>query len=407
MNTEKTLVLSPQPQPSTAGERLLLPLFRSLRIGTLKVELANGRVLTFTGEQDGPVGDLRLQRPLQLATRLLANGSMGLAQAYISGDWTSTRLAETLLLLSLNERALGSAFPGRRLLAGLDRLQHRLRINNKANSRRNIRYHYDLGNEFYRLWLDPSMTYSSARFASPEDSLEQAQQRKYASLLDSLHGQPGDHILEIGCGWGGFAEHAARAGYRITAITLSQAQYDYARARIARAGLEDRVELRLQDYRDIHDSYDHAVSIEMFEAVGREYWPAFFRALHACLRPGGRAALQIITIDSNRYSQYVRRADFIQKYIFPGGMLPSTPVFTSLASSAGFEISECSFHGADYAQTLRHWEHRFMLEHNAVREQGFDPHFMRLWHYYLAYCQAGFSSGRVDLMQTTLIRHPV
>ncbi|BAZ94122.1 cyclopropane-fatty-acyl-phospholipid synthase [Thiohalobacter thiocyanaticus] len=406
MTTEKVLRLEPQLQQLPVALRLLLPLLRAIRIGSLRLELADGRRFDFIGEQEGPAGVMRLQRPARFSLRLIANAGMGLAQAYLRGDWSSTRLADTLQVLALNERHMRAAFPGRQTLAGLDRLQHRLRANTRRGSRRNIRRHYDLGNDFYRLWLDPGMTYSGARFARPDEALEAAQTRKYAELLDSLHAAPGDHILEIGCGWGGFVEYAGRRGHRVTGITLSPAQYEYARARIAAAGLNTRVELRLQDYRDVRGRFDHVVSIEMFEAVGTEYWPDFFTSVFNCLRPGGRAALQVITIDPAVFARYVRRADFIQKYIFPGGMLPSVPVFAAHAARAGFQISRCEFRGEDYARTLRHWDHRFMLNRNRVREQGFDDRFVRLWHYYLAYCEAGFMTGRIDLMQTTLIRPP-
>jgi cyclopropane-fatty-acyl-phospholipid synthase len=277
-----------------------------------------------------------------------------------------------------------------------------MRRNSLRGSRRNIAFHYDLGNDFYRLWLDPSMTYSAALFDRPDESLEAAQERKYERMLAQLDASPGQHILEIGCGWGGFACHAASRGYRVTGLTLSREQLEYARKRVAQQGLSDRVELRLQDYRKLNERFDHIVSIEMFEAVGEAYWDTYFDTLRRSLKPGGRASLQVITIDEGRFESYRRRADFIQKYIFPGGMLPSVEAFTRHACANGLKLERLDMFGLDYARTLRRWDARVAARSGEIMAQGFDQRFINMWRYYLAYCEAGFRSDRIDLMQVTL-----
>ena len=385
--------------PATAW---LLSVLGRLRLGRLDVTLPGGETLALAGAESGPHGDLVLRRPLRLALRLLTRGDLGLGEGYVAGDWDARRPADTLGVLALNE-------PHFRVAAGrpmrlLDRLQHRLRRNDRRGSRRNIASHYDLGNDFYRLWLDPGMTYSAALFAAPGEGLEVAQTRKYDAILDRLGAKAGEHVLEIGCGWGGLAERAARRGLRVTGITLSQAQLDYARARIAAAGLADRVDLRLQDYRDLDETFDHVVSIEMFEAVGEEYWPTYFATIRRCLKPGGRAALQVITIDDEAFRHYRRGADFIQKHVFPGGMLPSVTAFDAAAAGAGLAVAGRTFHGLDYAETLRRWDAQFRAREAEVGALGYDARFRRLWRYYLAYCEAGFRTGRIDLMQVALTR---
>ncbi|MCU0767142.1 MAG: cyclopropane-fatty-acyl-phospholipid synthase family protein [Gammaproteobacteria bacterium] len=380
----------------------ILSVLRRLRQGRLDVTLPGGETQAIVGEEPGPQGELVLHRPVRLALRLLARGDLGLGEGFVAGDWDARRPADTLGVLALNETAFRVA---RGRLARLaDRLQHRWRRNDRRGSRRNVAAHYDLGNDFYRLWLDPGMTYSAALFAEPGEPLEQAQGRKYDAVLDRLGARPGEHVLEIGCGWGGLAERAARRGLRVTGVTLSHAQLEYARARLEAAGLADRVELRLQDYRDIAETFDHVVSIEMFEAVGEAYWPAYFAALRRCLRPGGRASLQVITIAEDAFDAYRRDADFIQKHVFPGGMLPAVSAFDAAAADAGLVVAERSFHGTDYADTLRRWDAAFRAREAQIDALGYDARFRRLWRYYLAYCEAGFRTGRIDLMQVGLTR---
>ena len=278
-----------------------------------------------------------------------------------------------------------------------------LNRNNRTNSRKNIHAHYDLGNAFYSLWLDDSMTYSSALFADGQESLETAQARKYASMVDRMGVQAGDHVLEIGCGWGGFAEYAAKErGLRVTALTISQAQHDYAVARMARLGLSDLVEIRMQDYRDVRGEYDGIASIEMFEAVGEKYWPSYFSTVFGRLKKGGQATLQIITVRDDRFEEYRKSVDFIQKYIFPGGMLPSPAVLRREAQKAGLDYVKSIEFGESYSKTLRLWHARFNDKWDQVAAMGFDDRFRRMWNFYLTSCAATFHYANCDVTQITL-----
>jgi cyclopropane-fatty-acyl-phospholipid synthase len=388
----------------TLAGRWLRSVFGRLGRGTLTLTVGGARPQVHQGALPGPSAALRLHRPWRLAARLLARGDVGFAEGYMAGDWDSPGLADLVTLLALNEDCFGRPSRGAMLWRALDRARHGLRRNDRRGSRRNIAFHYDLGNDFYRLWLDPGMTYSAAVFRDAEEPLAEAQERKYAEVLGRLGARPGERILEIGCGWGGFAEHAARRGLYVTGITLSREQLEHATQRIAAAGLADRVELRLQDYRDLTERFDHVVSIEMFEAVGEAYWADYFATVHRCLRPGGRASLQVIAIDAARFEQYRAGADFIQKYVFPGGMLPSVPAFTAAARAAGLQVGKPAFHGMDYARTLERWDQAFVRARGEVARLGFDERFVRMWRYYLAYCEAGFRTGRIDLMQVALER---
>ena len=402
MSAEEQIDARPQTSRTRpAGlSRLIAALCRGLAFGSLMVRLPEGRVDLYRGRFAGPAGDLVITRPLRLLLRVLTRGDIGFAESYLDGDWETPDLPGLLDVLQLNEEHLGAGPKGLRWSRWLDRLTHRLRDNRRAMSRRNIARHYDLGNDFYRLWLDPGMTYSAALFADRErESLETAQVRKYARLLDDLGAQPGQHILEIGCGWGGLAQAAAQRGLRVTGVTLSREQLDYARARIADAGLTDMVDLRLQDYRDIRGQFDHVVSIEMLEAVGEAYWPTYFQALRRLVRPGGRIALQVITMNEDDFLRYRRSADFIQLYIFPGGMLPSPERLHAQAQAVGLTRMDERRYGADYAETLRRWRRAFHDQAPAVAALGYDARFCRMWDYYLAYCEVGFDSGVTDLLQ--------
>ncbi|MCU0833590.1 MAG: cyclopropane-fatty-acyl-phospholipid synthase family protein [Chromatiaceae bacterium] len=382
----------------------LLPSLRrvgGIEQGSLRL-LWNGHAHTLGGERAGPSGELHINRSLRLARKLAVNGEIGFAEGFMDGDWDSPDLAALLLSLARNERAFAALGSGSLLHRAATWVRHRVNRNSKGGSRRNIAYHYDLGNDFYRLWLDPGMAYSSGLYRGHDEDLEAAQERKYARLLGLLGAQPGEHVLEIGCGWGGMALRAARAGLRVTALTLSQEQLTYAREQIERAGLSARVEVRLQDYREVRGTFDHVVSIEMFEAVGEAYWAQYMETLARCLRPGGHAVLQVITIDEAYFEGYRGRPDFIQRYIFPGGMLPSPERFEQAARAAGLAVTERSFHGGDYARTLADWHRRFVAQTEAVAALGFDQRFQRMWRYYLAYCEAGFRDGRIDLMQVRL-----
>ena len=379
-----------------------------LAAGRLILELPDGSEHVFEGRRPGPQGRLRLIRPRALR-RYVTGGALGFAEAYVDRDWDTPDLPPLLELLALNEEA----YAGERRALSLDRLRARLahlvRANTRRGSRRNILSHYDLGNAFFQRWLDPGMTYSAARFGHGDghgdESLEQAQRRKFESLAGMLALRPDAHLLEIGCGWGGFAEFAAReAGARVTAITISNEQHAYARERIQKAGLTERVEVRLQDYRDVQGRFDAIGSIEMFEAVGERYWPLFFAHLRDLLRQGGRAGLQVITIGDEHFESYRRGCDFIQRHVFPGGMLPSPAALTREIGRAGLvEEARVAF-GRDYARTLGCWNRRFQVAWAELRSLGFDDRFKRLWDFYLAYCEAGFRVGFTDVLQLGLVR---
>ncbi|MBL8438848.1 MAG: class I SAM-dependent methyltransferase [Zoogloeaceae bacterium] len=380
--------------------RLALALLGDMTGGSLAVSLPNGDRIR-VGE--GPdAGALRVAE-WSLFDRVLAAGDIGLGESWMAGGWECDDLAAVLTLLARNRPVLRRAVYGRALSLLGYRLRHLLRANSREGSARNIMAHYDLGNDFYRLWLDDSMTYSAGLFDGPTDTLEAAQRRKYQRLLAQVGAAPGDTILELGCGWGGFAEVAAReVGCKVLGITLSPAQLRYARERAAAEAWADRATFALCDYRDVAGQYDHIVSVEMIEAVGEAYWPTYFRQIAARLRPGGRCAIQAITIDDVLFPRYRRGTDFIQRYVFPGGMLPSRGAIAREASRAGLQIEDDFGFGADYARTLAEWHQRFLARQDAVRALGFPERFLRLWRFYLAYCEAGFRAGDIDVRHVVL-----
>ncbi len=382
-----------------AHARVALRMLQKLRDGALRVTCPDGTVLNF-GSEGAPV-TLKLDSWAPFAAAL-KSGDIGFAESYISGQWHTDDLAGLLQLLLRNRAALESAIYGSWWGSLLYRVRHLFNRNSKSGSRRNIHAHYDIGNSFYQLWLDPSMTYSSALFTDPAMSLQQAQQAKYQRICDELQLAPGARLLEIGCGWGGFAELAARQGVHVTGLTLSTEQLAYAQQRLADADLAATADLRLQDYRDVRGEFDGIASIEMFEAVGEEYWDSYFACVAQSLKRGGRACIQTITIDDALFERYRRGTDFIQQYIFPGGMLPSPSVFRHYARKHGLEVvNELAF-GLDYARTLAAWHASFLHEREAVEAQGFDQRFIRTWQFYLAYCEAGFREHSIDLFQFTL-----
>jgi cyclopropane-fatty-acyl-phospholipid synthase len=332
-------------------------------------------------------------------------GYLGFCEEYLDGAWSTPDLQAFLDLLTDDNDRIYNGYPGQKIAQIYERIRFWFKRNSKGQALRNIEYHYDLGNDFYALWLDDTMTYSSALFEPGCDSLEAAQEAKYRALVDALGVARGDHVLEIGCGWGGFAEYAARErGLRVTGLTISPAQLQFAQERMARAGLSDRVTLRLQDYRDETGTYDGVASIEMFEAVGERYWPVFFAGLRDRLKPRARAALQIITIEDARFESYRRDVDFIQKYIFPGGMLPSPSVLRDQMARAGLDVLGSREFGQSYSETLRRWHARFDGAWPGIAAQGFDARFRRMWDFYLASCAAAFKGGSCDVTQITLAR---
>lgn len=510
------------PVPRTLLKPIIWPitrLFDRIAAGQLHLKLA-GRSYLLESDRDGPQAEIDIRRPLRMARRLATKGHLGLGESWMAGDWDSPDPTAVLHLLAVNEHRWRERQRGGPLHRLISPRRHQQRSNTRTGSRRNIAYHYDLGNDFYQLWLDESMTYSSAVYAAPEpvtaaqaatapgprpvvpihrldpsvvigtrsnqmaqsdslagisartgghdddtngalegvgvhagnnaggnnanasinfahspssshagvnadlgtevnassddalqppqeddsQTLAQAQQRKYQHLLAMLNAEPGQHLLEIGCGWGGMAQAAAERGLKLTGITLSEAQLKWAQARFQDSALAAQVELRLQDYRDVSERFDHIVSIEMFEAVGEDYWPIYMETLRERLRPGGTAALQVITISDDIFDDYKASPDFIQHYIFPGGMLPTVDRFDAAAQAAGLEIAERSFYGKDYARTLKAWHRRFLEREPEVRALGYDERFIRMWRYYLSYCEAGFLDDRIDVMQVAL-RH--
>ncbi len=385
--------------------RWVNPFLSGIRIGRVRVTTDDGGEAEFVGADRPELSaHWHLHHPARLFSRIARLGDIGIAEGFIAGDYSCDDLTTLLEIGARNfEEIARDLRPGfwTRLA---HRLQHALRANHRRGSRRNIAAHYDLGNDFYRLWLDESMTYSSALFEQPDEPLFEAQKRKYDRLLDGLGASPGERILEIGCGWGGLAERAARRGLAVDGLTLSTEQLVWAQERLEKAGLVDRAQLHLTDYRDQAGRYDHIVSIEMFEAVGERYWPTFFRTVHDRLKPGGRAAIQVITIEESAFEAYRREPDFIQLYIFPGGMLPSIERFHAGAEAAGLAVRDTYRFGRDYARTLARWEGAFNAAEDELEGMGFDQAFRQTWRYYLAYCQAGFLTGRIDVAQVMLER---
>ncbi len=401
-----------QPLTSTEGQAGLPRYFarvfeiarHGLRAGRLDFVLHDGRRFRIDGPAPGPAAELRILND-DLFARLVREGDLGFSDAYLEGWWETPDLQAFMDLVHAGNDGLYDGFPGMGLVRAWERARHWLRGNTRAQARRNIARHYDLGNDFYRLWLDETMTYSSALFRTGQESLEKAQTQKYASLIDQMGAAPGDHVLEIGCGWGGFAEYAARArGLRVTGLTISRAQHAYAVERIARAGLSDRVEIKLCDYRDEAGSYDGVASIEMFEAVGERYWPVYFDTLRDRLKPGRNATLQIITLQEKRWEIYRRGVDFIQKHIFPGGMLPSPTALRQEIARAGLALKGSIEFGDSYSQTLRRWHDTFNARWDEVARLGFDDRFRRMWNFYLTSCAGAFLGGNCDVTQITVTR---
>jgi cyclopropane-fatty-acyl-phospholipid synthase len=377
-----------------------------LESGSISVSLPDGTHRVLGGRGPGPVAIVEIMSWRALV-RLAMGGSAGWYVAWSQGEWRSPDPVPLFDLFMRNRRALGKVGRSRGIVRVGGVAWHRLRRNHRTGARRNIEFHYDLGNDFYSQWLDPGMTYSSALFDEPisaRQSLESAQARKLRAILDRTAAKPGETILEIGCGWGSFAEAAARAGVKVHGITLSAEQKRAVEARMAREGL-DGVTVSLTDYRDITGQYDAVASIEMVEAVGEEYWPAYLAAIARALKPGGRAAIQYIAIDDDIFQAYARNVDFIQRFIFPGGLLLSESRFRAIAAANGLEWRDRQGFGQHYAETLKRWRAAFDSAVAAGRLPAeFDSYFINLWRYYLMYCEGGFSGGGIDVAQVTLVR---
>ena len=397
--------MSSHPARLGRSARVLLGLLSRLHYGRLELLGPGGQSFSFPGALPGPDAVIHLQ-DWEVASDVLRAGQLGFAEAYLQGRWHTPDLPAVLTLAALNRGALAQGIHGRRWSNLVYRLRQLLRANTRAGARRNIHAHYDLGNDFYRRWLDQTMTYSSAAFDGEwSRSLEDAQTTKYERIVRLVNPRPGECILEIGCGWGGFAEYAARTrGCRVHGITVSRKQLPWAQERIRRAGLEHLVTLEFRDYRDVQGSYDHVVSIEMYEAVGERYWRTYFATLARALAPGRSAMIQAITIDERLFERYRTGTDFIQQYIFPGGMLATPARIREEAARAGLEVTQAEPFGADYAETLRRWRHQFTAELPAIHALGYPESFIRMWEFYLAYCEAGFATRCTDVYHFQLSR---
>jgi cyclopropane-fatty-acyl-phospholipid synthase len=391
-----------------AAARVVLRLLSQLQYGVLDVHLPDGTMRRYGQAPDAP-GNPPYARVVltnwNVCAAALKSGDIGFAETYLAGDWHSDDLSALLDIMVRNRTTIEAVIYGSWFGKLTNRFRHLRNANTKEGSRRNIHAHYDLGNAFYKLWLDSTMTYSSALFdGSPHQTLDDAQRAKYRRLLNELKlDGVNPSVLEIGCGWGGFVQLAAsEAKASVTGLTLSTEQLAYAQQRLADAGLADQADLRLQDYRDTHGQYDAIASIEMFEAVGEEYWPGYFECIKRNLKHGGRACVQTITIDNALFDRYRTSTDFIQQYIFPGGMLPSPAAFVQSAERHGLKVVNQFSFGRDYARTLKMWRNAFVARLDEIRAQGFDERFIRLWDFYLCYCEAAFAHSNTDVIQFTL-----
>ena len=386
-----------QTRLSRAYEWLISRWMKGLTSGRITIYFPTGARMVFEGEAAGPHAILHIYS-YRLFLRMLISGDLGFAESFLHEEWDSPGLTDLLSFGMANSEFLSRKIKPSAVMKLFNRVSHRRNANTRAGSRRNIAAHYDLGNDFYSQWLDKSMTYSSALFRSFDEPLTIAQQEKYHRLAQSLVLKRGDRILEIGCGWGGFAEIAAQHyGCEVVCLTLSEKQAGYARRRIDKVGLSDKVEIRVQDYRDVTENFDKIVSIEMFEAVGEAYWPTFFDVIRDRLTPAGRAVLQVITVDDDAFDHYRRNPDFIQRYIFPGGMLPSPKQFRQALSGRGLRLCEEYFFGHSYAETLRRWDQAFQDNWPKIKALGFDQRFYKMWRYYFTYCEVGFDLGQIDV----------
>jgi len=377
---------------------------RNFVIGSVTFVMPSGEELYIPGSEPGPDAKIVI-RDFRFIRRALAAGDIGFAEAYMAGEFDTPDLPDLLYVFAANWDRVHHVTMGNPLSWTVNRVRHALRGNTRRGSKKNIHAHYDLGNAFYERWLDPTMTYSSARYQSPGQPLPDAQIAKYRALSQTMGLQSGQSVLEIGCGWGGFAEFAAReVGAQVTAITISEEQYAFAKQRIFDAGLNEKADIKLIDYRDVDGRFDRVASIEMFEAVGERYWPAYFGKIRDSLASGGRAGLQIITIKDQYFDEYRSRADFIQKYVFPGGMLPSEERLRKVTDKAGLVWTAIDRFGRDYADTLAEWHKSFDAAWNEIRPLGFDERFRKLWKFYLSYCEAGFRTERTSVVQLALTK---
>ncbi|AGI68773.1 cyclopropane-fatty-acyl-phospholipid synthase Cfa [Octadecabacter antarcticus 307] len=379
-------------------------MMKHLPRGRVDITLSDGRTFRAEAAELGYIAVLEVHND-DLFARLIREGDLGFSEAYLDGWWSTPDLMAFMDLISDDVEEIYDGFPGQGLIRTYEKLRFWWQSNSKRQARKNISYHYDLGNEFYGLWLDETMTYSSAKFETGKEDLARAQTQKYASMVDEMGVKAGDHVLEIGCGWGGFAEYAAKErGLRVTGLTISQEQFNYAVDRIEKAGLSDLVTFKMQDYRDETGTYDGIASIEMFEAVGEKYWSTYFDTVRERLKPGARGTFQVILVQDKRWHVYKRGVDFIQKYIFPGGMLPAPTILRDTIRKSGLEVTQSVEFGQSYSDTLRRWHDSFNEKWDQVAALGFDDRFRRMWNFYLASCAGAFRGGICDVTQITVTR---
>ena len=375
---------------------LFLEMMSNIRKGSVTIVTPEEKYLKYTGIEEGEHVSIRINE-WKFCEDIFMKGDIGLGESYISGYWDCGDINNLIKFGIENYNELERVIKGSLLKILFFRIKHFLNRNSRKGSLKNVHAHYDIGNEFYQLWLDSSMTYSSAIFNSTDEELLSAQENKYERILKKLKLKNGDHILEVGCGWGGFMEYAARNGFKVTGVTISKEQYEFAKKRLSKFG--NLAKVKLQDYRDIDGKYNHIVSIEMFEALGEKYWKKYFKMLFSILKPGGKLIIQSITINNNDFFSYRKCSDFIQQYIFPGGMLPSPKIFKDVAVKQGFIYRGDLEFGRDYGITLKRWEENFSSVLSRVKKLGFDDKFIRTWRFYLKYCQGGFEANKISVFQ--------
>jgi len=375
---------------------LFLEMMSNIRKGSVTIVTPEEKFLKYTGIEEGEHVSIRINE-WKFCEDIFMKGDIGLGESYISGYWDCGNINNLIKFGIENYNELERVIKGSLLKILFFRIKHFLNRNSRKGSLKNVHAHYDIGNEFYQLWLDSSMTYSSAIFNSTDEELLSAQENKYERILKKLKLKNGDHILEVGCGWGGFMEYAARNGFKVTGVTISKEQYEFAKKRLSKYG--NLAKVKLQDYRDIDGKYNHIVSIEMFEALGEKYWKKYFKMLFSILKPGGKLIIQSITINNNDFFSYRKCSDFIQQYIFPGGMLPSPKIFKDVAVKQGFIYRGDLEFGRDYGITLKRWEENFSSVLSRVKKLGFDDKFIRTWRFYLKYCQGGFEANKISVFQ--------
>lgn len=401
MNGETSQLLAMSDE-LTYWSKLFFKTLSKINKGKITILTPDNQTIVYEGKEEGVNVTVSI-KDWKFTENLFLKGDIGLGESYIEGHWESNDINGLIKLGIDNYKVLKRVIKGQLLKILMYRFKHLfINRNTRSGSKRNIYTHYDIGNKFYKLWLDPTMSYSSALYENESISLEEAQNKKYQNILDQLSLKEGDHILEVGCGWGGFMEYAAKRNYKVTGVTISQEQYDYAVERLA--GYGDLCTVKLEDYRDINGEYDHIVSIEMFEALGQAYWKAYFKKLYSVLRPGGHVVIQSITINNKDFKSYSRGTDFIQQFIFPGGMLPSPKEVIKQSKKSGLRhLVEYDF-GLDYAKTLKQWEINFSNAIEQVKECGLDEKFIRTWRFYLKYCQGGFEAEKISVSQFMFIK---